>query len=82
LRSSLHDLALLLGELVFEPFLLGGCRLTDLLELSLKVDDPLLLLRCIFQQVNPALGALCQGLSQYNSVMYGISDVKVTLPNA
>jgi hypothetical protein len=49
LRSSLHSLALLLGELVLEPFLLSGCRLTDLLELPLKVDDSLLLLCCIFQ---------------------------------
>jgi hypothetical protein len=47
LRSSLHDLALLLSELVLEPLLLSGCRLTDLLEFSLKVDNLLLLLRCI-----------------------------------
>jgi hypothetical protein len=69
LRSSLYGLALLLGELVLKPFLLSGRRLTDLLELPLKVDDPLLLLRRIFQQLSPALGPLCQGLSQYNKVV-------------
>jgi hypothetical protein len=60
LRSSLHGLALLLSKLVLEPLLLSGHRLTELLELSLKVDNPLLLLRCIFQQVGPAFGPLCQ----------------------
>jgi hypothetical protein len=60
LRSSLHVLALLLGELVLEPFLLGGCRLTDLLEFSLKVDNLLLLLGRILQQVGLALGLFCQ----------------------
>jgi hypothetical protein len=45
LRSSLHGLALLLGELVLEPLLFGSRRLTDLFELLLKVDDLLLLLR-------------------------------------
>jgi hypothetical protein len=49
LRSSLHGLALLLGELVLEPLLLSGCRLTDLLEFLLKVDNLLLLLRCILK---------------------------------
>jgi hypothetical protein len=58
LRGGLHSLALLLSELVLEPFLFGGCRLMDLLELSLKFDDPLLLLRCILQQVGPAFGPL------------------------
>jgi hypothetical protein len=33
LRSGLHGLAPLLGELVLEPLLIGGRRLTDLLEL-------------------------------------------------
>jgi hypothetical protein len=47
LRGSLHGLTLLLGELVLEPLLLGGCRLADLLEFSIKVDNPLLLLRRI-----------------------------------
>jgi hypothetical protein len=56
LRSSLHGLALLLGGLVLEPFLLSGCRLMDLLELSLKVDNPPPLLRRILQQVGPAFG--------------------------
>jgi hypothetical protein len=59
LRSSLHGLALLLGELVLEILLIGGHSLTNLLELSLKVDDPLLLLRCMLQQVGPAFGPLC-----------------------
>jgi hypothetical protein len=76
LRSSLHDLALLLGELVLEPFLLGGCRLTDLLELSLKVDNPLLLFSRILQQVGPAFGPLCQRLSQYNKVVSTISTMQ------
>jgi hypothetical protein len=73
LRSSLHGLALLLGELVLEPFLFGDRHLTDLLELSLRVEDLLLLVRCNFQQVGPALGPLCQGLSQYNKVVSSIS---------
>jgi hypothetical protein len=49
LRGGLHGLALLLGELSLKPLLFGSCRLADLLELSLKVDDPLLLLRRILQ---------------------------------
>jgi hypothetical protein len=49
LRSVLHGLAPLLSKLVFEPFLLSRRRLMDLLEFSLKVDDPLLLLRRILQ---------------------------------
>jgi hypothetical protein len=76
LRSSLHGLALLLGELVLEPFLLSGRRLTDLLELSLKVDNPLLLLRRIFQQVGPAFGPLCQRLSQYDKIINTISTTQ------
>jgi hypothetical protein len=60
LRSGLHDLALLLRELVLEPFLLGCHRLTDLLELSLKVDNPLLFLRCILQQAGPAFSPFRQ----------------------
>jgi hypothetical protein len=59
LRGGLHGLALLLGELVLEPLLFGSRRLTDLLELSLKVDDLLLLLCRILQQVGPAFGPLC-----------------------
>jgi hypothetical protein len=58
LRGSLHGLALPLSKLILEPLLLGGCRLADLLELSLKVDNPLLLRRRILQQVGPALGPL------------------------
>jgi hypothetical protein len=75
LRSSLHGLALLLGELVLEPFLLGGRCLADLLELSLKVDNPLLLLRRIFEQVGMAFDPLCQRLSQYNKVVSIISII-------
>jgi hypothetical protein len=59
LRGGLHGLALLLGELVLELLHFGGCRLADLLELSLKVDNPLLFLRRILQQVGPAFGPLC-----------------------
>jgi hypothetical protein len=59
LRGGLHGLVLLLGELILESLLFGGCRLAGLLELSLKVDNPLLLLRRILQQVGPAFGPLC-----------------------
>jgi hypothetical protein len=59
LRDSLHGLALLLSELILEPFLSGGCRLVDLLDISLEVDNPLLLRRLILQQVGPALSSLC-----------------------
>jgi hypothetical protein len=59
LRSSLHNLALLLGELVLEPLLFGSCRLTDLLELLLKVGNPLLPLRLVLQQVDLAIGPFC-----------------------
>jgi hypothetical protein len=74
LRSSLHGLALLLGELVLEPFLLGGCCRTNLLELPLKVDNLLLLLRRILQQVSPAFGPFCQRLLQCNKVVSIISN--------
>jgi hypothetical protein len=59
LRSGIHGLAPLLGKLVLEPLLIGGCHLTDLLELSFKVDNPLFLLLGMLQQVGPALGPLC-----------------------
>jgi hypothetical protein len=59
LRGGLHDLALLLGELILELLILGSSSLADLLELSLKVDNPLLLLHLIIQQVSPAFGSLC-----------------------
>jgi hypothetical protein len=49
----------LLHELVLEPLLIGGCRLTDLLELLLMVDSLLFLLLGMLQQVGPALGPLC-----------------------
>jgi hypothetical protein len=58
LRSGLHGLAPLLSELVLEPLFIGGCRLKDLLELSLKVGNPLFLLLGMLQQVGPALGPL------------------------
>jgi hypothetical protein len=76
LRSGLHGLAPLLGELILEPFLLSRRRLTDLLELSLKVDDPLLLLHCILQQVGPTLGMFRQGLSHNNKVVSHISSTR------
>jgi hypothetical protein len=59
LRSGLHGLAPLLSERILEPLLIGGCRLTNLLELSLKVGNPLFLLLGMPQQVGPALGPLC-----------------------
>jgi hypothetical protein len=40
---------LFFGELVLEPLLFGSRRLTDLLELLLKVGNPLLPLRCVLQ---------------------------------
>jgi hypothetical protein len=49
---------LLLSELILEPLLLGGCRLADLLELSLKADNPPLFLYLILQQVGPTFGPL------------------------
>jgi hypothetical protein len=58
LCSGLDGLAFLLSELVLEPLLFVGCHLADLLELSLKVDDPLLLLCRILQLVGPAFGPL------------------------
>jgi hypothetical protein len=59
LRSSLHGLALLFGELILELLFLEGSSLADLLELSLMVDNTLLFLRRILQQVGPAFGPLC-----------------------
>jgi hypothetical protein len=41
----------------------------DLLELSLMVDNLLLLLRRIFQQVSPAFGPFYQRMSQYNKIV-------------
>jgi hypothetical protein len=40
---------LFFGELVLEPLLFGSRRLTDLLELLLKVGNLLLPLRCVLQ---------------------------------
>jgi hypothetical protein len=59
LRSSLHGLALLLGKIILEPLLLGSRRLTDMLDLLLKVCDLLLPLHCVLQQVDPAFGPFC-----------------------
>jgi hypothetical protein len=59
LRSGLHGLAPLLGELILELLFLGGSSLADLPKLSLKVDNPLFLLRRMLQQVGSALGPLC-----------------------
>jgi hypothetical protein len=55
LCSSLYGLALLLGEFVLEPLLFGSCCLTDLLEVLLKVDNPLFFLCRVLQKVGPAL---------------------------
>jgi hypothetical protein len=44
LRSGLHGLAPLLGKIVLEPLLIGGCHLTNFPELSLKVGNTLFLL--------------------------------------
>jgi hypothetical protein len=60
LRSGLHGLAPLLVKLILELLLIGSCCLTDLLELSLKVDYPLFLLPRMLQQVGPALGPIYQ----------------------
>jgi hypothetical protein len=49
LRSGLVGLALLLGELILELLLFGSCRFSDLFELLLKLNDPLLLRRRILQ---------------------------------
>jgi hypothetical protein len=49
LRSSLHDLAPFFGELILELLLIGGRCLVNLFELSLKVDNLLLLRRRIPQ---------------------------------
>jgi hypothetical protein len=59
LRGSLHGLALLLDKLILELLLLDGCRLADLLELLLKVDNLLFFICPILQQVGPAFGPLC-----------------------
>jgi hypothetical protein len=59
LRGSLYGLALLLCKLILEPLLLSSRHLTDLLELPLKVGNPLLFLRRILRQVGSALGPFC-----------------------
>jgi hypothetical protein len=56
---SLHGLAPFLSKLVLEPLLVGGCRLTNLPELPLKVGNTLFLLLGMPQLVGPALGPLC-----------------------
>jgi hypothetical protein len=76
LHGSLHGLALLLDELVLEPLLLGGCRLADLLELALKVDNLLFFPYRILQQVGPTFVPLCQRLSQYNKVVRTTSTMQ------
>jgi hypothetical protein len=58
LRSGLHGLAPFLSKLVLEPLLVGGCRLTNLPELSLKVGNTSFLLLGMPQLVGPALGPL------------------------
>jgi hypothetical protein len=59
LHSGLHGLAPLLSKLVLKPLLIGGCRLTNLPELSLKVGNTLFLLLGMPQLVGPDLGPLC-----------------------
>jgi hypothetical protein len=59
LRSSLHGLAPLLNELILEPLLVGGRRLKNLPELSLKVGNALFFLLGMPQLVGPAFGPLC-----------------------
>jgi hypothetical protein len=59
MRSGLHGLAPFLSELILEPLLVGGCLLTNLPELSLKVGNTLFLLLGMPQLVGPALGPLC-----------------------
>jgi hypothetical protein len=59
LRSGLHSLAPFLSKLILEPLLVGGCRLTNLPELSLKVGNTSFLLLGMPQLVGPALGSLC-----------------------
>jgi hypothetical protein len=58
LRSGLHSLAPFLSKLVLEPLLVGGCRLTNLPKLSLKVGNALFFLLGMPQLVSPALGPL------------------------
>jgi hypothetical protein len=50
---------LLLRELALEPLIFGSRCLTDMLELLLKVSNPLFLLRRVLQQVNSAFGPFC-----------------------
>jgi hypothetical protein len=59
LRSSLCGLTLFFGELVLEPLLFGSRRLTDLLELLLKVSNLLFPLCRVVQQVGPTFGPFC-----------------------
>jgi hypothetical protein len=48
-----------LSKLVLEPLLVGGRRLTNLPEISLKVSNTLFFLLGMPQLVGPALGPLC-----------------------
>jgi hypothetical protein len=75
LRSSLHGLAPLLGELFLKLLLISGRCLADLLELSLKVDNPLFLRRRIPQQVSPTLGPFRQLLPQHDKI---VSNTSIT----
>jgi hypothetical protein len=58
LRSGLHGLAPFLSELILEPLLVGGRRLTNLSELSLKVGNTLFFLLGMPQLAGPVLGPL------------------------
>jgi hypothetical protein len=75
LCGSLHGFAVLLGKLILELLLIGGGRLAGLLELSLKVDNPLLLHCRILQQVRPALSHVGQRLPQHDRIVSIISTM-------
>jgi hypothetical protein len=66
---------LLLGELILELLLIDGYCLAELLEFSLKVNNPLLLRRRILQQVGPALSPVCQRLPQHDKIVSIISKM-------
>jgi hypothetical protein len=75
MRGSLHGFALLLGELMLEILLIGGRRLADLLKLSLKVDNPLLLRCCVLRQIGLALSPVSQRLPQHDKIVSIILNI-------
>jgi hypothetical protein len=61
---------LFFGELILKLLFLGSSSsLADLLELSLNVDNPLLLSRIVLQQVGTALSPVCQRLPQQDNIV-------------